>query len=974
MTALPPPDRLVAALADRYTFEGWLGRGATASVYLAHDLKHDRKVALKVLRPELAKAIGPERFIAEIRTTANLQHAHILPLFDSGEADGYLYYVMPYVAGRTLREELEMEGALPVDRALSIFGNVAGALSHAHARGVIHRDLKPENILLSDGEAFVADFGIALVLPGAGSERLTATGLALGTPTYMSPEQMADPGTVDARTDVYGLGCLLFEILAGRPPLVAESWPTQVARTLTDPPPAVTSIRPEVPEAVAEAVARALAKDPSDRFPSVKEFQEACRIPAVPEIRSRTRRLIPVLIVLITVGASGAVAWRAVQRSNARAALPEVQRLIAAGMYVDAYQRIVELERWIGGDSLLGAQALEASDLLTVVTGPSGAEVIIQRFDPLGESGREPERLGVTPIRERRLPRANHHVLVDMEGFASVERIASSELDRTTESPEGARSVVLDLQLLPEEESSPEMVPVPGGRYELTSPAAPRRMSTELDRFFIDRYEVTNRAYAQFVSQGGYHREEFWVSVPGDVRARLVDRTGLDGPRDWVNQGFPSERGRHPVAGVTWYEARAFCEWAGKRLPTVFEWEKTARDGRNSRSGVLMPWGYEHSTTASGLRANFNSDGSTPVDAFPFGISPWGAYGMAGNVREWMGNVSGSHRVTAGGSWQGPSYLYPAYANEDPAFTSAGLGFRCARSDGPGDQGAGPIDLEVPAPVYTSVDSATFRTLLEHYRYDPVPPDPRLTGVEEGEAWSRERIWIDGPSGDSILLYLYTPASAAPPFQTLVFVPGSNVFFNQSVPEAMEWSIGPAIRGGRAVLAVVMDGMVERGFPPGTPIPAPPTVRFRDLMVKHATELRLAMDYAISRPEVDGDRLAYVGVSWGAGSRLGFAAVDDRFRAVIFIGGGIDERVKPTLPEADNVNFAPYVTPPTLLLNGTNDEDHPWLYRALPLWNLLTEPKELILVEGGGHVVPLEDRIPAINDFLDRMLGPVRRR
>lgn len=172
-------------------------------------------------------------------------------------------------------------------------------------------------------------------------------------------------------------------------------------------------------------------------------------------------------------------------------------------------------------------------------------------------------------------------------------------------------------------------------------------------------------------------------------------------------------------------------------------------------------------------------------------------------------------------------------------------------------------------------------------------------------------------------------------------------------------------------MAVVMKGMLEREFPSDFTPPPPPSVEFRDLMVHHATELRLGMDYAESRGDVDPDKFAYLAVSWGAGSRLAFSAVDDRFKAVVYIGGGIDERVRPTLPEADNVNFAPYVRAPKLLLNGRNDEEHPWLSRALPLWDLLSEPKELVLVEGAGHVVPLEDRVPAINDFLDRILGSV---
>jgi pimeloyl-ACP methyl ester carboxylesterase len=205
----------------------------------------------------------------------------------------------------------------------------------------------------------------------------------------------------------------------------------------------------------------------------------------------------------------------------------------------------------------------------------------------------------------------------------------------------------------------------------------------------------------------------------------------------------------------------------------------------------------------------------------------------------------------------------------------------------------------------------------------------------------------------------------------MVFVPGAGGFCCQAVAENVEWTIGPAIRGGRAALAVVLKGMVERRWEPGYSRPAPHSVQFRDEMVRHATELRLGMDYLATRSDVNTDQLAYVAVSFGAGSRLPFAAVDRRYKAAVLIGGGIDERVKPTLPEADNVNFAPYIDVPTLLLNGRRDEEHPWFTRALPLWNLLSEPKQLVLVDGAGHIPPLEARIPAIIDFLTKTLGPI---
>ena len=270
-------ERLAAALAGRYRIERELGAGGMATVYLAEELKHDRMVAVKVLKPELAVAIGAERFLAEIKTTANLQHPHILALHDSGEVNGTVYYVMPYVEGESLRDRLDREKQLPVDDALRIAGEVADALQYAHERGVIHRDIKPENILLQRGHAVVADFGIALAASRTGGSRMTETGMSLGTPTYMSPEQAMGSREVDARTDVYSLGCVLYEMLIGEPPFVGPTAQSIVAKVVTELPKSMTAQRHTVPAHVDAAVQVALEKLAADRFASAGAFAEALR-------------------------------------------------------------------------------------------------------------------------------------------------------------------------------------------------------------------------------------------------------------------------------------------------------------------------------------------------------------------------------------------------------------------------------------------------------------------------------------------------------------------------------------------------------------------------------------------------------------------------------------------------------------------------------------------------------------------------
>ncbi len=273
-------DRLTAAVADRYRIERELGQGGMATVYLAQDLRHDRHVALKVLKPELAAVLGAERFVVEIKTTASLQHPHILPLFDSGSADGFLFYVMPYVEGETLRDRLDRETQLGIDESVKLTAEIADALDYAHRHGVIHRDIKPENILLHDGRPVVADFGIALALSAAAGGRMTETGLSLGTPHYMSPEQATAEKELTNRSDIYSLGCVLYEMLTGNPPHTGATAQQIIMKIVTEEAAPVTKLRKAVPPNVAAAVAKAVERLPADRFETAKGFAEALGNPS----------------------------------------------------------------------------------------------------------------------------------------------------------------------------------------------------------------------------------------------------------------------------------------------------------------------------------------------------------------------------------------------------------------------------------------------------------------------------------------------------------------------------------------------------------------------------------------------------------------------------------------------------------------------------------------------------------------------
>lgn len=711
--------------------------------------------------------------------------------------------------------------------------------------------------------------------------------------------------------------------------------------------------------------------------------------------------VLAMVVLVVAMGVAGAAYGlhrSAVRR--ARAMLPRIERLAAARHYTAAYRLAVRASRVLPHDTTLRRLWPKISNRLTVITDPPGAQVL-ERLLP-DDSGRAAAAtrssaavaarasssgftaLGTTPLDSVRIPRTPALLRIEEKGYATAERLASNELSRAQNENLGLfKQIRLRVPLIPVGEA-PGMVFVPGGEYQLVTPDLPPGLKARLDGYFIDRYEVSNAKFRQFVTAGGYADPSLWptpVLIDGDTvpldsaLKRFVDRTGLSGPRGWTSQEPPPGKGDYPVTGVSWYEASAYCAFRGKRLPTVFQWEKAARNGRVTHAeGVVMPWGYASPEGHYRNRADFSGVGTVPVDAHPFGISPFGAYAMAGNVKEWTANAIGTGRAVTGGSWSDPMYVFAEFGTFDPGYASGSLGFRCARvraHDARAERGQGDYALDVShrTPTYVPVDSETFRTLLSSYRYDPVPLKPRVLDSVSTPDWVRLRLSYGGPGGERVLAYLWLPKSAPPPYQPLLFVPGADVFFGINVAESTEHWLAPLVRSGRAIFAVVMKGMTEREWGPGYTPPAPPTVRFRNNMILHATEMRLGLDYLQSRGDMDMSRLAYVGLSWGAGSRLGFAAVDPRFRAVVFIGGGIDERLKPTLPAADNVNFAPYIRVPKLMVNGRHDEENDWFTRGLPLWNLLRPPKKLVLAQNAGHIPPAEVRIPAINTFLDSLFG-----
>src|SRR3989441_847037 len=839
----PLQERLATALADRYEIERELGHGGMAIVFLARDLKHDRRVALKVLRPELSAALGAERFHREIQLAARLQHPKILPLYDSGDADGTLFYVMPYVEGESLRERLVREGQLPLEDALRIAPEVAEALSYAHSKDVVHRDIKPENILLSGGHALVADFGIARAIPAAGGEKLTETGIAVGTPAYMSPEQASAEARIDGRSDMCRPGCVLSGRVAGEPPFTGPTAQAILARKLTDPVPPLRTVRESVPEAIEQAILKAVARLPADRFATATRFADALEhAKAMAPGRVRRSWLAPLRkrrVVTTVLGASIAImagAWLWVQQARARwartVALPEAERLLRQGKTFAAYRFLQQARTRIPDDPLLKELWVEATTPVTIHTTPPDALVYVRDFfdDP-----NTWEFLGSPPLDEVRLPKGTLVWKIDRAGFQTQE-VLGFTLGGTFE-----------FSLPPSASAPANMVPIAGGGYELFSTRA-----VELENYWIDKYEVTNRQFKEFLGWGGYEKRKYWPEPFvkngrggswDEARQMFHDRTGRPGAAPRELGTYPDGQDDYPAAGVSWYEATAYCVSVGKQLPTVYHWYKAAELGGMTQFARF---------------GNFQAEGPAKV-GHPLRLGVNGTYDMAGNVKEWVWNQADpSRRYVLGAGWNEPSYYFHDYDAQRPFDRPPTYGIPCAKYGA-----AIPPKLGDPIPTpsrdyrrETPVRDGVFAVYKSLYQYDRTPLEARVDSVDDGlEHWRMERVsFAAAYSTERVTALLCLPKNARPPYQTVGYFPGAGAFRQGWAPSAVDdegyWFLF-LVRSGRAVLFPIYKGSYERNFGPLFELPHV----WRDVMIHASKDLGRAIDYLETRPDINVGKL-----------------------------------------------------------------------------------------------------------------------
>lgn len=985
------------ALTDRYRIDRVLGRGGMATVYLAHDLKHDRAVAIKVLRGELTAALGPERFAREIAVTARLDHPHLLPLLDSGSASGLFYYVMPFVEGASLRDRLDRERQLPLEDAVAITRALAGALHYAHALGIVHRDVKPENVLLSGGHARLADFGIARLVTAlnvSDSDALTGTGMMLGTPAYMSPEQAVGDREIDRRTDVYSLAAVTYEMLAGQPPHTGATLEALVQKKLREPVASLTVVRDVVPAGVDEAIRKALARVPADRFATTVAYAEALERglsavggratmpgradrattaasgPTAVTVAVSVRRRVSVASIvtwLLAAVVGAGLFWYFARDTEARwlaeVALPRAEQALDVADFESAYAVAREIGARTPDSPELTELWPRLSWRVTLQTEPKGARVFRQAFNASDSAW---EELGVTPLVDIRFPFGLSRLRFELEGYRPLERaIGGGHLNWEELTPRGLVANAPDMLLvapdaytLDTDETLPsDKVRVQG--WELGGGAQARE-------FLLGRYEVTNAEYKAFVDAGGYRRPDLWDPIvvngrtlPWDEAMRLfADRTGRPGPSTWEAGDYGEGRDGYPVAGVSWYEAAAYARFVGQELPTAPHWQQALANS-------MFPWLLPAS--------NFGGQGPTPV-AESRAMTHTGAYDMTGNVREWTSTAIERERVILGGSWNDPYYIAGATETAtSPVDRSPANGFRLAVTD---DEPA--IAERLRAPVARTavsmaeqppVSDAVYAAYGRVFDYQRGPLNASVERTDRTRIWSRERVAFDAGYGtERVLLHLYLPVAGRPPYQTVVYWPGWDTFALDDIDEYFDKQLDFIVKSGRAVAFPIYKGIFERREGNTRSRAAFNTAEYRDNVIDGVKDLRRTIDYLDTRSDIDSKTLAFFGYSWGGVNGPMALAQEKRLRSAV-----IDIGLLPPMsdtPEVDPVNALPRVDQPTLMFSGEFDPMVP-VANARRYFSLIGAPpthkRHVIVV--GGHFIPRELLIREVLDWLDRHAG-----
>jgi len=973
-----------------YEIVALIGAGGMGEVYRARDPRLGREVAIKVLPAEFAS--DPERlrrFELEAHAVAALSHPNVLAVYDVGTHEGSPYLVTELLEGETLRERLRT-GDLTVRRAVEFAVQVAQGLAAAHEKGIIHRDLKPANVFVTkDAHVKILDFGIAKLAPQRLAEpgqaatvvEVTETGTALGTVGYMSPEQVRGQ-SVDHRTDIFSFGCVLYELLSGRRAFSGDTAADTISAILAKDPLPLIGPRSEVPVALQGIVNRCLEKNPDDRFQSTRDLgfaleAEAGALLAPPAPKTaepspkraaaglgrfaRPYVLVPVAVLVVVAAVLGPgiykrrakVAWARNQ------AIPEIMRLADKQEFWQAFLLARNVDAVLPGDPLLAKLWPQFAAEIIWQVKPEGAEIHARsKKDPAGDwvdLGRASGKPVWTPI--GCMAYKVEHPGYEAHTFAMSLLYGKGILPLSLSAIDGSPSGMVRV----DPPTAEAVVHLNFLNYEAGPPSA------VLGSFLIDTHEVTNRQFKEFMDAGGYRRPELWRHelvrggqvIPWEqAMAMFVDATGRPGPATWELGTYPEGKADFPVTGVSWYEAAAYAETVGKRLPTVYHW-RTASGAANSGCFIIG--------------SNF-SGRLAPVGSYRESLNLRGLYDMAGNAREWCSNASGEERVTLGGAYDSPAYTFFDTDLRIPFDRSPTNGFRCiklltpaslpADLEGPIAQRAPDWSREVPFP------DAVWQTWLSFLSYQKQPLDAKVELVDDSpQYWRTEKVSFDAAyGGERMIAYLLLPRNVPPPWQAVVFWPGAlaarstSTENGQNLSDSQVW--GYLVKDGRAVLYPVLKGTYERGG--GRPAARTASM---ETWVMRAKDISRSLDYLESRGDIAKDRLAFLGFSFGAYGGLLPCATEARFKVGILQSGG--------LRFSENLGWAHRVRIPIQMVNGRYDSLFLYRTNQVPLFRALAtaeKDKRHVVFETGHDLNGVEKEVIKANlEWLDRYVGPVKR-